>query len=133
MKYSFSLSLSRWRRALSGAIVAVLSIAVFFTSALGLPQTAAAYPFWAQETAPVTPREATGRIVCANCHLAKKPTQVELPQAVLPDTVFKAVVKVPYDTSVQQVLGDGSKGGLNVGAVLMLPEGFKIADRKSVV
>lgn len=132
MKYSFSLSLSRWRRALSGAIVAVLSIAVFFTSALGLPQTAAAYPFWAQETAPVTPREATGRIVCANCHLAKKPTQVELPQAVLPDTVFKAVVKVPYDTSVQQVLGDGSKGGLNVGAVLMLPEGFKIAPQDRI-
>ncbi len=36
-------------------------------------------------------------------------------------------MKIPYDTSVQQVLGDGSKGGLNVGAVLMLPEGFKIA------
>jgi len=127
MKYSFSLPLSGWRRALSGAIVAVLSVTVFVTSAFGLPQAAAAYPFWAQETAPVTPREATGRIVCANCHLAKKPTEVELPQAVLPDTVFKAVVKVPYDTSVQQVLGDGSKGGLNVGAVLMLPEGFTIA------
>jgi len=90
-------------------------------------QSAAAYPFWAQQTAPETPREATGRIVCANCHLGKKFTEVELPQAVLPDTVFKAVVKIPYDTTAQQVLSDGSKGGLNVGAVLMLPEGFKIA------
>lgn len=90
-------------------------------------QSAAAYPFWAQQTAPETPREATGRIVCANCHLGKKFTEVELPQAVLPDTVFKAVVKIPYDTSAQQVLSDGNKGGLNVGAVLMLPEGFKIA------
>lgn len=45
----------------------------------------------------------------------------------LPDTVFKAVVKIPYDTGVQQVGADGSKVGLNVGAVLMLPEGFKIA------
>ncbi|MEO0541039.1 MAG: apocytochrome f, partial [Cyanobacteria bacterium P01_A01_bin.105] len=27
----------------------------------------------------------------------------------------------------QQVLGDGSKAGLNVGAVMMLPEGFKLA------
>jgi len=37
------------------------------------------------------------------------------------------VVKIPYDPASQQVLGDGSKGGLNVGAVLMLPDGFKIA------
>ena len=83
--------------------------------------------FWAQETAPETPREPTGRLVCANCHLAEKPTEIEIPQAVLPDTVFKAIVKVPYNLDSQQVLADGSKGGLNVGAVLMLPDGFKIA------
>lgn len=52
---------------------------------------------------------------------------MEIPQSVLPDQVFEAVVKIPYDHSQQQVLGDGSKGGLNVGAVLMLPDGFKIA------
>lgn len=91
-----------------------------------MPQSAAAYPFWAQENYE-SPREATGRIVCANCHLGEKKTVLEVPQSVLPDTVFKAVVKVPYDLDAQQVLGDGSKGGLNVGAVLMLPEGFKIA------
>ena len=50
-----------------------------------------------------------------------------MPQSVLPDTVFEAVVKIPYDTNVQQVVADGSKGGLQVGAVLMLPEGFKLA------
>ncbi len=104
-------------------LVAIVSISLFLTSS----QAANAYPFWAQETAPATPREATGRLVCANCHLGAKPTEVEVPQSVLPDTVFKAVVNIPYDTDVQQVLGDGSKGGLNVGAVLMLPEGFKIA------
>jgi apocytochrome f len=103
------------------------TVALFVTSDIALPQSAAAYPFWAQQTAPETPREATGRIVCANCHLAKKPAEVEIPQSVLPDTVFEAVVKIPYDTNAQQVLGDGSKGGLNVGAVLMLPDGFKIA------
>lgn len=108
-------------------IIAIATVTFFFTSDLALPQTAAAYPFWAQETAPETPREATGRIVCANCHLAAKPTEVEVPQSVLPDTVFEAVVKIPYDTNVQQVAADGSKGGLQVGAVLMLPEGFKIA------
>ncbi len=90
------------------------------------PEPAAAYPFWAQENY-ATPREATGRIVCANCHLAAKPTKVEAPQAVLPDSVFKLKVEIPYDLNTQQVLGDGSKGGLNVGAVVVLPDGFKIA------
>ena len=108
-------------------VVAIAAVAIFFASDLTMPQAAAAYPFWAQQTAPETPREATGRIVCANCHLAQKEAEVEIPQSVLPDTVFEAVVKIPYDLESQQVLGDGSKGGLNVGAVLMLPEGFKIA------
>jgi apocytochrome f len=108
-------------------LLALATIALFLTSDLVLPQSAAAYPFWAQQTAPETPREATGRIVCANCHLAQKPAEVEIPQSVLPDQVFEAVVKIPYDLNAQEVYGDGSKGGLNVGAVLMLPEGFKIA------
>jgi apocytochrome f len=108
-------------------LVAIASICLFLVSDIVLPQSAQAYPFWAQETAPLTPREATGRIVCANCHLASKPAEIEIPQAVLPDTVFEAVVKIPYDHSVQQVQADGSKGPLNVGAVLMLPDGFQIA------
>ena len=109
-----------------GLGVAIATFSSLLTSAWLLPQSAHAYPFWAQENYE-TPREATGRIVCANCHLAAKPTQVEVPQAVLPDTVFKATVKIPYDLDSQQVLGDGSKAGLNVGAVMMLPEGFKLA------
>jgi apocytochrome f len=52
---------------------------------------------------------------------------VELPQAVFPDEVFKVEVEIPYDTSVQQVAGDGSRTGLNVGAVVMLPDGFTLA------
>lgn len=111
---------------LKRALVMVVAIALWVTTDFVMPQTAAAYPFWAQQNY-ATPREATGRIVCANCHLAAKPVEIEVPQAVLPDTVFKAVVKVPYDTSVQQVLGNGEKGPLNVGAVMILPEGFKIA------
>ncbi len=113
-------------------LIAIATVTFFFTSDLALPQSAAAYPFWAQETYPETPREPTGRIVCANCHLAEKVTEVEVPQSVLPDTVFKAVVKVPYDTNAQQVGADGSKVGLNVGAVLMLPEGFKIAPEERI-
>jgi apocytochrome f len=90
------------------------------------PLSAQAYPIFAQQNYE-NPREATGRIVCANCHLAKKPVDIEVPQAVLPDTVFEAVVKIPYDTQIKQVLANGKKGGLNVGAVLILPEGFELA------
>src|SRR5689334_8411720 len=116
------------KRAIAKAfLVAFATLGIFLATDLAVPQSAAAYPFWAQETAPQTPREPTGRIVCANCHLAAKPTEIEVPHSVLPDTVFEAVVKIPYDTSVQQVGADGSKTGLNVGAVLMLPEGFQIA------
>ena len=108
-------------------VLALATLSFFFATDITLPQSAAAYPFWAQQTAPETPRAATGLIVCANCHLAAKPTEVEIPQSVRPDTVFEAVVKIPYDMNSQQVLGDGSKGGLQVGAVVMLPDGFKIA------
>nr|UXD79023.1 cytochrome f [Schisandra repanda] len=85
-----------------------------------------AYPIFAQQGYE-NPREATGRIVCANCHLANKPVDIEVPQAVLPDTVFEAVVRIPYDMQLKQVLANGKRGGLNVGAVLILPEGFELA------
>ncbi|QHO46263.1 Cytochrome f [Arachis hypogaea] len=85
-----------------------------------------AYPIFAQQGYE-NPREATGRIVCANCHLANKPVDIEVPQTVLPDTVFEAVVRIPYDMQIKQVLANGKKGALNVGAVLILPEGFELA------
>lgn len=107
-------------------LAAVTAIALLLGSDFVHPQSAAAYPVYAQQ-AYENPREATGRIVCANCHLGAKPTEVEVPQSVLPNTVFEAVVKIPYDTKIQQVLGNGERGPLNVGAVVMLPEGFKIA------
>ena len=91
-----------------------------------LPFNSEAYPIFAQQNYE-NPREATGRIVCANCHLAKKAVDIEVPQAVLPNTVFEAVVKIPYDTQIKQVLANGKKGNLNVGAVLILPEGFQLA------
>jgi apocytochrome f len=92
------------------------------------PKVSYAYPVFAQN-AYQNPREATGRIVCANCHLAQKPTEVEVPQAVLPDTIFETVVSVPYDLSKKQITGAGTKGSLNVGAVVILPEGFKLAPK----
>lgn len=128
MKLAFwSMRFTQGKQAvLKGSLALLATLTLFFGSDVLMPRAAVAYPFWAQQNYE-TPREATGRIVCANCHLAAKPVDVEVPQAVLPDTVFKAVVKIPYDKSVQQVQGNGELGGLNVGAVLMLPEGFKIA------
>ena len=102
-------------------LIGLLTTALF-------PKVSYAYPVFAQN-AYENPREATGRIVCANCHLAQKPVEIEVPQAVLPDTVFETVVSIPYDTSVKQVTAGGTKGPLNVGAVLVLPEGFKLAPK----
>jgi len=113
--------MQRWTRAKS-----VLSFVSAVVLSLSLASGADAYPVFAQQNYK-TPREANGRLVCANCHLAQKPVEIEVPQSVLPDTVFEAVVKIPYDQQVTQVLGNGKKGGLNVGAVLMLPEGFTLA------
>ncbi|MBA0809703.1 hypothetical protein Gohar_025333, partial [Gossypium harknessii] len=69
----------------------------------------------------------TGSIVCANCHLANIPMHIEVPQAILPDTVFEAVVRISYDMQFKQVLANGKKETLNVGVVLILTEGFELA------
>ena len=109
------------------SVVLILGILLTLT----LPKVSYAYPVFAQQ-AYESPREATGRIVCANCHLAQKPTEIEVPQAVLPDTVFEAVVNIPYDLKSRQVTAGGTKGPLNVGAVLVLPEGFKLAPKDRI-
>lgn len=93
-----------------------------------LPENAFAFPIYAQQ-AYENPREANGRIVCANCHLAQKPTEFESPTSVLPDSIFETVVKIPYDKTKKQILGNGEKGGLNVGAVVVMPDGFKLAPK----
>jgi apocytochrome f len=101
---------------------------IFTIFAFTLPQASFAFPIYAQQ-AYENPREANGRIVCANCHLAQKPTEFEAPSSILPDTIFETVVKIPYDVTKKQILGNGQKGGLNVGAVVILPEGFKLAPK----
>jgi len=108
-----------------------ICLMVSFLFDFTLSSKANAYPVFAQQNY-ANPREANGRIVCANCHLAQKNVEIEVPQAVLPDTVFEAVVKIPYDQQVKQVLGNGKKGALNVGAVLILPEGFELAPQDRI-
>lgn len=105
------------------------AITISILCSILIPLASNAFPIFAQQ-AYENPREATGRIVCANCHLAQKPVEIEVPQGVLPNTVFSAEVKIPYDLSVKQVTGDGTKGSLNVGAVLILPEGFTLAPKE---
>nr|UNJ15788.1 cytochrome f [Cyanidioschyzonaceae sp. 2] len=91
-------------------------------------QDVQAYPIYAQQ-AYANPREATGRIVCANCHLAQKAIELDVPSSVLPNEEFQATVKIDYDLNQKQILGNGQKGGLNVGAVLILPEGFTLSPK----
>lgn len=113
--YKILKSTTNWKNLFAFAIVSAM-----------FSNSAQAYPIYAQQNY-ANPREATGRLVCANCHLAQKPVNLELPQSVLPNTVFEAVAEIPYDQQIKQVLGNGKKGGLNVGAVLILPDGFEIA------
>ena len=121
-----SFEVTAWSERLSSFSTMFSKALVVVASSFFIASASQAYPIFAQQNYE-NPREANGRIVCANCHLAQKPVEIEVPQAVLPDTVFEAVVKIPYDKQIKQVLGNGKKGDLNVGAVLILPEGFELA------
>ena len=90
-----------------------------------------AYPVFAQQGYS-NPRAANGKLACANCHLNQKAIEIEAPQAVLPNAVFEVEVKVPYDTSRQQIGANGKKADLNVGGIVILPEGFKLAPKSQI-
>jgi len=107
-------------------MVAGASAGVVFTSQMG---QAVAYPIFAQQNYK-EPREYSGKIVCANCHLASKPLETKMPDIILPDTIFKVELEVPckYEKRVQPI-ADGSKAPLNVGAIAVMPEGFQLAPK----
>jgi len=90
-----------------------------------------AYPVFAQQGYS-NPRAANGKLACANCHLNQKAIEIEAPQAVLPNAVFEIEVKVPYDTSRQQIGANGQKADLNVGGIVILPKGFKLAPKNQI-
>ena len=90
-----------------------------------------AYPVFAQQNYS-NPRAANGKLACANCHLNQKAIEVEAPQAVLPNSVFEVEIKVPYDTTKQQIGANGQKADLNVGGILILPKGFKLAAKSQI-
>jgi apocytochrome f len=94
-------------------------------------QDSSAYPVFAQQNYS-NPRAANGKLACANCHLNQKAIEIEAPQSVLPNSVFEVAIKVPYDTSKQQIGANGKKADLNVGGILMLPKGFKLASKSQI-
>jgi len=94
-------------------------------------QESSAYPVFAQQNYS-NPRAANGKLACANCHLNQKAIEIEAPQAVIPNQVFEVEIKVPYDTSKQQLAATGKKSDLNVGGILMLPKGFKLAAKSQI-
>ena len=94
-------------------------------------QDSLAYPVFAQQNYS-NPRAANGKLACANCHLNQKAIEIEAPQSVLPNSVFEVEIKVPYDTTKQQIGANGKKADLNVGGILILPKGFKLASKSQI-
>lgn len=90
-----------------------------------------AYPVFAQQGYS-NPRAANGKLACANCHLNQKAIEIEAPQGVLPNSVFEIEIKVPYDVNRQQISADGKPADLNVGGILILPKGFKLASKSQI-
>ena len=108
------------------------SLLFALTIAFGLEvQDSFAYPVFAQQNYS-NPRAANGKLACANCHLNQKAIEIEAPQAVLPNSIFEVEIKVPYDTTKQQIGANGKKADLNVGGILILPKGFKLAAKNQI-
>lgn len=93
-------------------------------------QNAIAYPIFAKQYF-ATPREARGRIVCSNCHLAAKPVEIKIPQTVLPSQIFDVQLKIPVSDDTKQILENGSTGDLNSGGIVILPENFKFISSRT--
>ena len=109
----------------------LFTLTLAITSLGFFAQESLAYPVFAQQNYS-NPRAANGKLACANCHLNQKAIEVEAPQAVLPNSVFEVEIKVPYDTTQQQIGANGKKADLNVGGILILPKGFKLAPKNQI-
>ena len=94
-------------------------------------QNSFAYPVFAQQNYS-NPRAANGKLACANCHLNQKAIEIEAPQSVLPNSVFNVEIKVPYDITRKQIGANGKQADLNVGGILILPKGFKLAKKNQI-
>ena len=109
----------------------LLALTIGITSFGFFVQESSAYPVFAQQNYS-NPRAANGKLACANCHLNQKAIEIEAPQAVLPNSVFEVEIKVDYDTTLKQVGANGKQADLNVGGILILPKGFKLASKNQI-
>jgi apocytochrome f len=107
------------------ALIITISPLSFFIS------ESLAYPVFAQQNYS-NPRAANGKLACANCHLNEKAIEIEAPQAVLPNSIFEVEIKVDYDTNLKQIGANGKQADLNVGGILILPKGFKLASKSQI-
>jgi len=107
-------------------VTAGAAAAVVFAGSMAEP--ADAFPIFAQQNYK-EPIEANGRIACANCHLRGKPIEVRMPHEVLPDTIFKIVMEVPANYEKKQPGADGAPAPMNVGGIIIMPEGWKLAPK----
>ena len=102
-----------------------LKILIIFLRLIYKNLPSKAYPVFAQQNYK-KPREENGRIICANCHLAQSLIKLKIPQAIFPNTVFITKSIISYNRQLKQILRNGKLGKLNVGIVLILPEGFQL-------
>jgi apocytochrome f len=116
---------NKFFKSLLFASMIAINVFGFYTS------DSSAYPVFAQQNYS-NPRAANGKLACANCHLNQKAIEIEAPQAVLPNSVFEVEIKVPYDIAKKQIGANGKKTGLNVGGILVLPKGFKLASKNQI-
>jgi apocytochrome f len=93
--------------------------------------SAEAYPIFAQNVYRI-PRENTGRLVCSNCHINQGLVELDVQETVLAGTLFEATVFVPCEQGLVQLTGEGTYGPINLGAVIVLPEGFTIAPKEII-
>merc|ERR1719440_2433779 len=108
-------------------IATTAASAVVFSTAMA--PGAEAYPIFAQQNF-ADPVDPTGKLVCANCHLQTREINLRMPHEALPDTIFKIKVDLPLKYDIRRQLNaDGEKVELNAGAVVVLPEGWKLASR----
>ena len=99
----------------SGLSIVVLSVLPSCSSLISV------YPAFAKSLF-VRPREATGKIVCSNCHLGSDELILSFPQGVLAGDTLEVGFMIPLKKTNAQVQSDGSVGPLQVGGVLVLPE-----------
>lgn len=90
------------------------------------------FPIYAQQNL-LTPREANGKLVCANCHLNPYPISISSLHRLLPNEIFdlKLSVQRPQKDLFQNSTLNGVKKILGIGGIIVLPENFEVAYEKT--